>query len=157
MRLNLFLQKAFDRSVSDHFVNVRDLLQTEHDVFEFASVVNVEMDMAVKDALVTLHGKATNVAAVKLGDDLGDLVEDTYLVKSLELDVCLEEHQVAHVPTGTKDAVAIGRLEMLGCRALHLVNGDAAIILNESHDWITRNRFATFRKLIVVLNAVFGK
>ena len=81
-----------------------------------------------------------------VADNLAYIKQHALAVDALYLDGCIKEQLLVHVPFGIYDAVAIAGFQ-LGCNlAGTLVYLYAVLVVDESHDVISRDGMATGRE-----------
>ena len=120
-------------------------------------VVDEDLDGAFEDAIVTFDFEFADVDTMKLGDDLGHLVEESKFVEAFDIDGDREEDDMTHLPLSSEDTVATVGLEFLCVGTLEFVDNNVLVVIDVAHDFVARDRFATVTKGVLVLDALFSE
>ena len=86
------------------------------------TVVDAKLEGAVEDAIVAGEEHFAHVDAELVGDDAGDIVDESAAVDAGEADGSIEKEAALHVPLHVKDTVAVAGLQLVGHGACPLMD-----------------------------------
>jgi hypothetical protein len=131
--------------------------QSMYQVVQLFFVVDIESDISMKYAILGFHGKGVDVDAQFSTDQVGDLMDDTDIVDTGDLEAGEEGNFLVFGPFGLYHAMTKISHESGRIRAIGAVDDKAFAGGHETKDIIARDGFAAIGQVVHYLVAAFAE
>ena len=113
----------------------------------------IQLDVSFEDSIYRFNENLADVHIQLFCYDVCYLVQDTYGVYTLYINVYWKIQCLASFPLNSQQTIAEAGFQF-GCDlALAFVDNDLVLVINESQSIVTRNWFATIGNEVILLNS----
>ena len=106
-------------------------------------VMHAKVNLCREESVVCLDVQAMDIYVELLGEDARDFVQHPYAVKTYNTKCGRERKMSVRIPFGSKNLVAVTRLETLGNITLAFVDDNVLLVVEVAKNIVTRDGMAT--------------